>query len=526
MKRCLANHQRCKANRQFENFPTRLLHLSSSAIRMIETASERPKEPYAALSHCWGQHPNQLRLTVDTYDTFRHGIELAALPKTFGDAVEVARSLGINYLWIDSLCIIQSGDQNADWTREIRSMASVYSNCHVNIAASCAANTQSGFFRTRDYNAIGPCTISLASSPKGNERLAMGDTLPVQDYAILPSPGRLETLMRRHPLGMRAWVLQERLLSPRTLHFSDQQLYWECNDTFLASESVPGGLPSSWGWQISMPVFSLRGKDEYDLRITWLDVLFDYTRRALTISMDKFPAIGAIAEVVQTHTGDKYLAGFFLAQLPRALLWFCTGDRSPPFTEKLGKRHAEGPYRAPTWSWACIDGPVSFARCYPDKATHSNVAPRNKFTGGGDFSSLIDWKMALVDSQNPFGQVKDAYIVLRGPLIEVEEVGESPRGKTYFKSSGLLSHEDPWLYFDVKFEPAQMKPAFLLPILWRAWGYMSGTQKMSQDVEYGLVLVRSSAYDDGSYERIGMFEGTLDAKTPYVYQGDQEVRIR
>ncbi len=155
------------------------------------------------------------------------------------------------------------------------------------------------------------------------------------------------------------------------------------------------------------------------------------------------------------------------------------------------------------------------------------MAPRSRsILDGGDLASLVDWEMALVDSRNSLGQVKDAYIVLRGPLIGVEEVGEHTWGKIYLKSSGPLSHEDLLLRLDITFEPAQMQPAFLLPIFWRAWGHMSSPRGRSEDMEYGLVLVRSSAYDDGSYERIEIFEGYLEAMTSHLYQGDQEVKIR
>jgi len=81
---------------------------------------------------------------------------------------------------------------------------------------------------------------------------------------------------------------------------------------------VPEGLPPDWIFRT--PVFSLTAKGGCDLRITWLKILQDYTRRVLSMSKDKFPAIGAIADLVQSQTGDKYVAGFFLAQLPRALL--------------------------------------------------------------------------------------------------------------------------------------------------------------------------------------------------------------
>jgi len=101
---------------------------------------------------------------------------------------------------------------------------------------------------------------------------------------------------------------------------------------------------------------------------------------------------------------------------------------------------------------------------------HPNKVPQSlEIFDGGDFASLIDWKLKLVGLQNPFGQVKGAYVVLRGPLIEVQETGEHPDDHTFMKSAALLSRGDPKLFLDIAFEPAQMLPVFFLPIFWRTW---------------------------------------------------------
>jgi hypothetical protein len=269
-------------------------------------------------------------------------------------------------------------------------MDSVYRNCILNIAASCADNVQSGFFRTRDYGTICPCIITLKSSLRDSTDIACHSPLLVQDYAMSPPPQSLENLIQRHPLDKRAWVLQERLLASRTLHFSDQQLFWECNEVLLAFESVPEGIPEDWNKQMRKPVFSMVAKEGEDQRIIWLDILEDYTRRDLTMAEDKLPAIGAVAKLIQSRFDDKYLAGFFTTQLPRGFLWFRIQRQVSSSNEiqnnTRARRYTEGSYRAPTWSWACIDGPVSFYFCYPDITMHSVFAPKLRdIVGSGQF---------------------------------------------------------------------------------------------------------------------------------------------
>jgi hypothetical protein len=141
-----------------------------------------------------------------------------------------------------------------------------------------------------------------------------------------------------------------------------------------------------------------------------------------------------------------------------------------------------------------------------------------------NFATLVDWKVELVDPQNPFGQLKNAYVLLRGPLVEVDEAGEYSPGVPYLKARGLLSHGNPILRLDVAFEPSRMLRVFFLPILWRRWGDgFGGTDK--RDIEYGLVLVPSSNLVDETYERIGIFEGDIGIVNMHLYQESQDVKI-
>lgn len=70
---------------------------------------------------------------------------LSELPKTFQDAVKVTRELGVLYLWIDSLCIIQYGDGGEDWKRESGRMENVFSYAYCTIAATATVDANSGF---------------------------------------------------------------------------------------------------------------------------------------------------------------------------------------------------------------------------------------------------------------------------------------------------------------------------------------------------------------------------------------------
>jgi len=197
--------------------PTRLLDVGSTGsdhIRLAEKSQgERGPKRYLALSHRWG--PPELHRVFCTYTSnvtlFKQQIQITDLPRTFADAVQVTRSLGVRYLWIDSLCIIQ--DDPSDWETESKLMEQVFSSAYVTISASCSSGTDDGFLKPR------PQRECVTARAPGDDASLYYLCDAIDDFRLDVDEGEL---------SKRAWVLQERALSRRTIYFSRTQSYWEC----------------------------------------------------------------------------------------------------------------------------------------------------------------------------------------------------------------------------------------------------------------------------------------------------------
>jgi hypothetical protein len=142
------------------------------------------------------------------------GLDFEQLPKNFQDAITTTRLLGIRYLWIDSLCIIQ--DDEEDWLRESVNMEKVYSSAYVTIAATSSKSDEGFLHRSPTYFARLPDSVELR-----------------QAAFLSRMEGDFERDVEKGELNQRAWVLQERFLSPRIIHFASAQTYWECGSGVL-----------------------------------------------------------------------------------------------------------------------------------------------------------------------------------------------------------------------------------------------------------------------------------------------------
>ena len=203
-------------------FPTRALDIGDAneprfdagCVRLVH-ASEARDQKYIALSHCWGklsvEKEKSYCTTQENIDQRCKAFRLSELPKTFQDAVEVTRELGVQYLWIDSLCIIQHEDDKADWKREACRMETVYSHAYCTIAATAAVDSNAGFLQ-RDVKS----DYVHVQNTSGEQFYISAD---IDDF---------DNDVGRAQLNTRAWVMQESVLSRRTIHFSANQIYWEC----------------------------------------------------------------------------------------------------------------------------------------------------------------------------------------------------------------------------------------------------------------------------------------------------------
>ena len=214
---CLENHHACEQSHLSSYFPARTLAIGDKDGREwrlhITEENVNPHEPYATLSHCWGSSV-PLTLTKDSLYSFKRGQPVENLPRTFRDAVLVAKHLGIRYLWIDALFILQ--DSEEDWAKESPQMLSIYSNRRCNIAASRATNTPDGCFSKRDPALIAPTVV--IPEWKGCSGF---------QYNICDVGWFLEHQLSNQSLHHRAWVVQERLMGPR------QNFFWT-RSSFLA----------------------------------------------------------------------------------------------------------------------------------------------------------------------------------------------------------------------------------------------------------------------------------------------------
>jgi hypothetical protein len=110
----------------------------------VDSSKTAVSGPFVSLSHCWGG-AEILKLTTTNISVLKGDISFLQLPKTFQDAIQVVRTLGIRYIWIDSLCIIQNSDQ--DWHKEASAMLKVYKHALFNIAATASTNSCGGLQR-------------------------------------------------------------------------------------------------------------------------------------------------------------------------------------------------------------------------------------------------------------------------------------------------------------------------------------------------------------------------------------------
>ena len=429
--------------------PTRVLDVGSynttQKVYLLEPSGMTGR--YIALSHCWGKSP-RVTTTKATLDAHKQGIDLANLPATFQDAVKITRQFDIRYLWIDSLCITQ--DDEKDWEREAAQMGKIYANSYLTIAADSSTDDAAGCFTPREDRCrvvhISSDNLSLGTGCLANATplidyqpgASSSSILSQQDIAYfdfssgdkksrlyiseewMPSSmknepktykigeyGKAFDPLEMEPLATRAWTLQERLLAPRTVHYTKNQMYWECQECIIPEDGAnfPRMFPTMreiLGTTVLAVGARLEGQRRLDIdektstpqskwlgraaMLTpespkygrwgdaWLDLVQRYCQRHLTLAKDKLPALSGVAREIASWVGDIYHAGLWRSQILMGLNWgvyvfeilhFCDNpehDRQIAKTNPPEKETAIYPasYRAPSWSWAALDGRIHF----------------------------------------------------------------------------------------------------------------------------------------------------------------------
>ncbi|KAF1917900.1 heterokaryon incompatibility protein-domain-containing protein, partial [Ampelomyces quisqualis] len=282
----------------------------SQDVKLIETEGRRGC--YVCLSHCWGgEQPLKTTLDPDTLTQYEQRIEWDLLPKTFQDAITFSRFFGAQYIWIDSLCIIQ--DSLNDWRAQSALMVEIYQNAAITIAGSASSSPHQGLFRTAKSGHIDEPLIGTESL-EGIDKIRSREPLS-HDAAELP-------------LMQRGWVFQERLLSPRYLHFGQNELIWECMERLTCECGTLHLQQESFRTKWLEPKnrlhpdslqYLLKNKP-YSIPRAWRAAVVDYSRMKLSHPEDLFLSISGIAKCVQEATGWQYVAGMWKETLITDLL--------------------------------------------------------------------------------------------------------------------------------------------------------------------------------------------------------------
>jgi len=362
--------------------------------------SEGAPAKYACLSYCWGNSwMQQVVTTLDNVHRNSNRIIFENLPQTIKDAITVTRRLNLRYIWIDCLCIVQ--DDEAEREKELEKMGDIFANAYVTISAATARSCEDGFLHERQLQsrAYTPPIKIPCFSPTG-----------FQDHVMLFQRGSAAT---REPIHYRAWTLQEDLLSPRLLFYGDFEVVWACATCVKTISGIQAEICDTGETELarlrrlfSEGSTSAQTSDashgNSDTMTRWEDLIREYSRRKLSRSDDKLPALSGLAMKFQRLIDGEYLAGLWSCWLPTHLLWRITGPSGTGVDQ-----HVNGTWRAPTWSWLSMDSPVEV-----------DVEKKENFSV---LARLENYAIIPVKPLNLFGRLGKASITLRAILNEASD---------------------------------------------------------------------------------------------------------
>ncbi|KAH7089741.1 heterokaryon incompatibility protein-domain-containing protein [Paraphoma chrysanthemicola] len=433
---CRQNHSRCNLeSKQTSWSPTRLLDLQyreeddpvqrlvalmqylmagnlPADCKLIETATTEVEGPYMTLSHRWDSTRKPCVTNAMNIGQRKAKISAHELPPIFEEAIHVTRRMGVRYLWIDSLCIVQG--EGGDWGQEAITMDRVYTHSMLNLEGTVG---NSSLLQPRNPAVIAPCVVETRWT-----RLE-----PVK--YVITDFRYWDARIHRSVCNTRAWICQERWLSPRILHFTFDQILWECREQ-EAGETFPACLPKETQSQSSTGFKQVHKRShienhklsEQEKRLAeWYTVLITYGRSEVTVETDRLVAIAGVAAKFSSLLDDDWIAGLWRKNLPGDLLWYVEKTRRtnkpPPEMDaasyslgisrthqvQLAERLKGQRYQAPSWSWASVLGDINPGFFCPDGSDASMI-------------DVLDVQLTSLDPKLPLGRLINGTLRLRGTL--------------------------------------------------------------------------------------------------------------
>jgi len=393
--------------------------------RLIITRGLR--QGYLALSYCWGPATETFTLNENTMADMLEAVSEADLTRTHREVIQLARSLRIRFVWIDALCIIQGN--SADWEHESRQMARVYGNAELTVIAGRSADARDGFINNDLRAAADPCAIPVGAS------------IPEECvFASLPRSQKFG------PVETRGWCFQENLLSPRALVFGKEQLIFQCRTHVVYEDgsATPHGSAPTFLQPVLFSSLGDRTKQREMTLKRWYELLDQFTMRALSNPHDIFAAIASIAELAQRILGSRYLAGVWEDDIVRGLLWkprhhvqLTFGPIKRPYPTRL----ATAPViRAPSWSWAAVEGPLLHKERKSYQYTYSSFAKvRPILRDSGRWSANLNCDVSTLHMPSCELQFKGYLARAAVSLKPIAESVSVPENWKNFKAHGGYS---------------------------------------------------------------------------------------
>ncbi|KAJ9616389.1 hypothetical protein H2200_000107 [Cladophialophora chaetospira] len=461
LNQCNSRHQ-CIAP-ELPVLPKRVLKIQPDRIN-LHLSREDERSRYATVSHRWGSFDEHFVLTLENLEALNQEIPWSQLPKTAQDAIEICRELGIEYLWIDSLCIIQR--HQPDWQDQSGKMGGVYGQSYLNIAAMDSVDSNGGCFRTTGSDQRYPAheipdhpTLRIQQQPHFTH-FDFGANYPTTD--------------RSPPLLRRCWVLQERLLSPRCVYYGKDELLWECKagaDCFCGGTNV---IAQFKGFHHH----SMTEKGD-PLPFVWMRITERYSCLDLTHDSDRAIALSGIAqEAAASGRGGKYLAGMWWKNLAHQLLW-----------EVVSNHRRPSEYLAPSWSWLSVFGRINYGYIRMDFHGH-----------GARFDVEIADAAVVASKPDGTGKIESAYLLLIGKTVDMEvELVRAPEGGRPEMKLKCGGPHIVFLNFRPDYTMETKEAAAIKKVVLLYWGYVVGDETF-------MVLREVPCGGQVAYERLGLLK--------------------
>lgn len=483
LEKCIETH-RCQSKRPGPLL-TRILDLSEAPNgHIILDTTGQGAEPYTALSHCWGGNL-PARTTLENYEAHQHKILITELPRSFQDAIHVTLALGLRYLWIDALCIIQ--DDINDWEAESQKMASVYGNAHVVIGADSAADSSQGFLDDtssmnddRTYSQIArfvdeEVDIYMTESPFHWNPCSLFSKVGHE------FEHRWGARAAVSPLSTRAWAFQEQLLARRMLHFTSFEVIWECKAGFSCEctelEESTSGVTSD-DWLLS------NKRQMYD---QWYDAVDVISERRLTHETDRLPCLSGLAALMQENGAGNLLAGLWEDDLILALCWGIQSSSMRLY-----------PPQAPSWSWASLEAPRDLYRL----SNNPEGLQRSE-----DFARIVDVRYS--EKKNFCGSASEGSLVINAPIVHVEPERGSERPSNEILLNALYTADSrPAITAQLDVEDIDLYAGSLCVVLMTKFLHEPGDySEINRDNlnTFGILLQQLHTMDESTFTRIGSF---------------------